>query len=49
MHTTLATLTDQQLVAATFLLCASKQTGFDLRTVQPVVSRYNDWATRPTI
>jgi len=21
---------------------------FDLRTVQPVVSRYNDWATRPT-
>jgi hypothetical protein len=22
--------------------------GFDLRTVQPVVSRYNDWATRPT-
>ena len=23
--------------------------GFDPRTVQPVVSRYNDWATRPTI
>jgi hypothetical protein len=23
-------------------------TGFDPRTVQPVASRYNDWATRPT-
>jgi hypothetical protein len=23
-------------------------TGFDSRTVQPVASRYNDWATRPT-
>jgi hypothetical protein len=22
--------------------------GFDPRTVQPVVSRYTDWATRPT-
>ena len=24
-------------------------TGFDPRTVQPVASRYTDWATRPTI
>jgi len=23
--------------------------GFDPRTVQPVVSRYTDWATRPTM
>jgi hypothetical protein len=26
----------------------SPPTGFDPRTVQPVVSRYTDWATRPT-
>ena len=26
----------------------SSQPGFDPRTVQPVVSRYTDWATRPT-
>jgi hypothetical protein len=25
----------------------SPQPGFDPRTVQPVVSRYTDWATRP--
>jgi len=25
----------------------SSQLGFDLRTVQPVVSRYTDWAVRP--
>ena len=27
----------------------SPQPGFDPRTVQPVVSRYTDWATRPTM
>ena len=26
----------------------SSSPGFDLRTVQPVASRYTDWATRPT-
>ena len=26
----------------------SSPPGFDPRTVQPVVSRYNEWATRPT-
>ena len=26
----------------------SPQTGFDARTVQPVASRYTDYATRPT-
>jgi hypothetical protein len=26
----------------------SSPTGFDPRTVQPIASRYNDWATRPT-
>jgi hypothetical protein len=26
----------------------SHPTGFDPRTVHPVVSRYTDWATRPT-
>jgi len=27
----------------------SSPLGFDPRTVQPVVSRYTDWATRPTV